>query len=296
MTRIRLSARLLIAALVVTASASLPSVASADPPAPCVEWGAGGFCVEWEVPVPGTPGQPGTPGDGGGNTPVCYWRNTIDLTNQGVDFYVDFGIPIPPVGVEIQWQEWYCSDGSSADDYRWVIVDEPPTPGELAGVARGRLAGLMPAPAVDSSPPAGVASIVGLPVFVAVSNWTGLLTDSECAGGLCVTVTATPSLEFDPGEPDAPTKACAGAGSRFDPARPVDEQIAAPDACAWPYTLRTGVEGRPVVWAGSVAVSWSISWTATSGASGSLPAVTRSAPVPRAVAEVQTVVVGGVTP
>lgn len=44
-------------------------------------------------------------------------------------------------------------------------------------------------------------------------------------------------------------------------------------------------------WPGSVRVTWTISWSASTGVSGSLPSVTRATALPRAVEEVQAVVV-----
>jgi hypothetical protein len=133
---------------------------------------------------------------------------------------------------------------------------------------------------------------VGYPSFVSVTNWTGVVTDRECdpTGLLCVTVTATPSLRFSPGEPDAPVVECAGPGTRFDPAGDPFEQVASGEACAHPYRLRTGVSGRPAEWPGEVTVVWALAWSSTSGASGSLEPVEKSAAVPRTVNEVQTVV------
>jgi hypothetical protein len=43
-------------------------------------------------------------------------------------------------------------------------------------------------------------------------------------------------------------------------------------------------------------VTWSISWSASSGESASMPSVTRTTSLPRAVEEVQAPVVGGEVP
>jgi len=260
-------------------------------PGECVETDPYGFCIEWDA---GSPGTPERPGFGGGTAPECYWVSIDEDLAEDPTIWVDFGLEYPPEGVEIAWQSWECSDGRTTFDFRWVVA---PTPGNLATIARGRLVGTLPQPVVDSSPAAGVPSIVGVPVFVAVSNWTGTVTEDECAGGLCVTVTATPALTFSPGEPGAANVACVGSGSRFSPdAGSAEAQASGPGACAHSYRLRTGATGRPGSWQGDVSVTWSIAWTATSGASGSLPPITRSTSVPRAVSEVQTVIRGGVTP
>ena len=273
---------------------AFPSALSAQAaePGECIRRDPQGYCLEWDVTTPGTPGTPG--GSGGGPAPECYWVTIDDELPEDPTIFVDFGLEEPPEGVPILWQSWECSDGRATFNFRWVIA---PTPGALAETVRGRLIGQLPQPVVESSPPAGTASIIGVPVFVTVVNWTGVVTQTECAGGLCVTVTATPQLTFRPGEPGAPTVQCAGAGTRFGPGAGTPEaQASSPGACTWTYTTRTGANGRPSAWPGQASVSWSISWTATTGASGSLAAVTRSTDVPRPVAEVQTVIEGGATP
>lgn len=289
------AARSALAAAFIAASVlGAASAVGASEPGQCVEYSPLGYCVEWDVPTPGNPG-----GGGGGDGPrsdevVCYWVTIPDDLSEDPTIWFDFGLTPPPEGVTVVWQSWECSDGSATFNFRWII---PATPANLAASVRGRLLGVLPQPFVDSSPPVGTAAIVGVPVFVDVTNWTGVLTEAECAGGMCVTVTATPSLTFIPGETGSSSVACAGSGTRYDPEGDSPEvQASADGACAYKYRLRTGVEGRPSAWPGAVSVTWTISWTASTGASGSLPAVTRSTALPRAVEEVQAVVVGGETP
>ena len=287
-------ARLIAAAGVLSATLATTTPASADSPGQCIEYSALGYCVEWDTAIPGGPGQAG----GGrirGPSPevVCYWVTISPLGNDPT-IYRDFGLDIPPEGVEIVWQEYECSDGSTQFNFRWVI---PATPANLASIARGRLVRQLPQPTLGASPPIGAASIVGVPVFVVVTNWTGSISEQECAGGLCVTVTATPSMAFAPGESGTELMQCAGPGARYVPGGPpIADQAGAPDACTHVYTRRTGVSGRPEAWAGSVSVTWTIGWSASSGATGSLPSVTRSTSLPRPVEEVQTVIAGGQTP
>ena len=283
-----------VAVIAAASVVGLPTALSAQAaePGECIRRDPQGYCLEWDVTTPGTPGTPG--GSGGGPAPECYWVTIDDELPEDPTIFVDFGLEEPPEGVPILWQSWECSDGRATFNFRWVIA---PTPGALAETVRGRLIGQLPQPVVESSPPAGTASIIGVPVFVTVVNWTGVVTQTECAGGLCVTVTATPRLTFRPGEPGAPTVQCSGSGTRFAPdAGTPEAQASSPGACTWTYTTRTGANGRPSAWPGQASVSWSISWTATTGASGSLAAVTRSTDVPRPVAEVQTVIEGGATP
>jgi hypothetical protein len=184
----------------------------------------------------------------------------------------------------------------------WVEPGQPPpgpaqtvSPTQLAQQVRVRLEGNLPKPTVSSSPAPGIAALIGFPSFVAVDNWQDRATDSQCdpiVGALCVRVVATPRLEWTPGEPGAPTVACAGPGTRFDPGgAPPADQAAAPGACAYAYRARTGVAGRPDAWPGEVSVRWELQWTTNgTGSGGSLPDVVKTAAVPRSVDEVQTVV------
>lgn len=285
-------ARATTALLVVAGVLHIAGPARASDPGQCVNYSPLGYCIDWDVP---TPGGPPTGGGGRESTDevVCYWVTIPDDLSWDPTIWFDFDLTPPPEGVTVVWQSWECSDGSATFAFRWVM---PATPANLAALARGQVVGMMPQPSINSSPPVGTASIVEVPVFVEVTNWTGVITDSACAGGLCVTVTATPQLTFTPAETGSPPITCAGSGTRYDPdGAPIDEQASAEGACAYAYLLRTGVEGRPTEWQGSVSVTWTISWTASTGASGSLPAVTRTTSLPRAVREVQTVVVRGET-
>lgn len=164
----------------------------------------------------------------------------------------------------------------------------PPSPELIADYLYVLVEGNLPQPQVHSNPEPGVASIIHVPVFVEVTNWVPTYTDSACDRGLCVTVTATPHLTFDPGEEGSSPVTCRGPGDRYDPRRDLDDQTEG--ACAYSYRKRTGIPGRPKEWPGAAIVTWTLTWTAgTAGniASGVLPDIVLSAPVPKAVVEVQ---------
>jgi hypothetical protein len=283
----------LTVALIAAAVVGAASPAGATEAGQCAEYSPLGYCVAWDVPTPGNPGG----GRGGGqptDAVTCYWVTIPGDPAQDPTIWVDFNLSPPPAAVTVVWQSWECSDGSGTLNIRWVILA---TPANLAASVRGRLLGVLPQPSLDSSPPVGTAAIVGVPVFVDVTNWTGVVTQAACAGGMCVTVTATPRLTFIPGETRSSSVGCSGSGTRYDPqGGSAEAQASKEGACAYKYRLRTGVQGRPSAWPGSVSVTWTIAWTASTGASGSLPAVTRATLLPRAVNEVQAVVVGGETP
>ena len=142
--------------------------------------------------------------------------------------------------------------------------------------------------------PLGVPSVVEVPVFVTVTNWQPTISVSDSVTGIPVTVTATPQLLFEPAEPGSGAKACTGPGRRYEPGGgDLWDQAAASGACTHVYRQRTGADGRPSEWPGVVTVRWSITWSAADGSGGSFPDVDRATAVPRAVEEVQTVVVSG---
>ena len=106
-----------------------------------------------------------------------------------------------------------------------------------------------------------------------------------------MTMTASPSLVFKPGEPGADEVRCTGSGTRYDPnGPPAAQQASAPGACAWAYRERSGTGTRPAEWSSEVTVTWAVRWEASNGDTGTFPALSFTATVPRLVNEVQTVV------
>ena len=87
---------------------------------------------------------------------------------------------------------------------------------------------------------------------------------------------------------------CDPPGSRYVPGgAPLADQ--AVGACAHTYLQRTGVEGRPSAWPGSVSVTWDVTWARGGGAIGSFGPLVFTTPFARAVEEVSAVVVDGST-
>lgn len=258
-------------------------------------------------------GQPGTPGDPDpvglpqqpnrpDDAPPCGW---VTVPTGVVPLHSTRPVHLtngrPPEGVEVIWQGW-CYDAPdfpAADfrgPFRWLPVGDPVlvTPADVAAGIYESMQGRMPDPAVVSSPPAGADAVVGVPVFVTVTNWQPEIVERGTLLGDTVTVTATAQLMLNSGESGAAASTCAGPGSRYDPALgDIWVQAAAPGACTLTYERRTGVSGRPEQWASTVTVRWSITWSASSGESDVFPAVDRTVPLPRSVDEVQAIVIGG---
>jgi hypothetical protein len=294
-----------VVAVAVLAAGTVPSsgpVAAA--PQDCVKRDGLGNCVtQLPVPIPGTPAsqtpEPDRPGRGGGPTgPVspCLWVTVADPPASSQAAYPD----APPDAI---WQVFSCGGiqgENSGMGFRWLPPGggppAPPTPppaNAVAALVYARVEASMVAPALASDPAPGVASVVNTPVFVEVTNWQPeIVAGPECVLGVCITMTATPTLSFDPGD-GSPATTCDPPGSRYVPGGPpMAEQ--AQGACAHTYLLRTGAEDRPGEWPGEVTVTWQVSWTSNvPGAGGTYDPLVFSTALPRAVDEVRTVVVDG---
>ena len=247
-------------------------------------------------------GHPGNSGGGGGTShgPVCVWQaptaQQVEATvrNSGSGGQIVREQAADP-GIEI-----LVCDGVY-DGRTWRNRPRPVSPQELAARAYVRLQRNLPAPAVHTTPGDGVASIATIPVFVWIDpdQWHPLtFTETDPNGsGLAVTATATPTtMAYTPGD-GSPTLACTGPGLPYTDGDPLT-QAAAPGRCTHAYTLvtrnvdHTGVPGRPDGWPARVSVTWTVSWHATDGATGTLNPVTKATAFARPVTEVQALVTG----
>ena len=301
--RLRLPAAVLLvlATMLVDGGASEAAPPQAEPPGGEQCPPAADYCVG-----AGGPGQPGGSGSGsggrgggggggGGAGPACTWTPEVTIPGDGpaAGLPSDPGDRPSPEAVLL----WEVCDGVITGRLRWWTPGEPlpvrMTARALGLAAHARLAGTLPTPNVTASPAEGVPALVGFPSFVTVDNWQEQVTARQCDPNFpefCVAVVAVPSLSWDAGEPGVEAEVCEGPGVPFDPAGPDPEvQAEAPGACAHTYLTRTGVDGRPHRWEGTVTVVWTLTYTSPEG-SGSLPSVTKSTALPRAVDEVQTVV------
>jgi hypothetical protein len=308
--RHRLIVALALAVLTGTAVALLPApapVAAADGcPGPVDH---NGNCqVQNNLPVPPVtapqPDPPPTPPDTSGNSDNdppddpydCVWHRYPDQ-----EFWRGVFPEAPP---NSEFGEYHCSLdgvpllGPYVPQFITPITgfgtapgpEPPPSPAEVAAAAEVSVRALLLKPTVAVSPPAPVASTIGLPTFVSVPNWQGELTPPDhCLRGVCVSLRAEPALTFDPGEPGARSIACEDGGTVFDRHGADPDVQAAPPACAYTYTRRTGVAGRPAAWAAEVAVTWTVHWSA-GGVDGTLDPITLSTTFDRTVRESVSVV------
>lgn len=122
----------------------------------------------------------------------------------------------------------------------------------------------IPLPNIATTPPRGGTQLVGLPVWFWSTNHqptsaTASITD------LSATITAIPGpLVIDMG--DGTTLVCPTGGTPYKPALPSSSQSS---DCSAPYD-------RHATYTVTASVTWALTWTATNGQSGTLPAATRT--------------------
>jgi hypothetical protein len=287
----------LLAATTVTAGLA-PAAFAGDvkkcPPGSTASWCLGGTTGGGGTGG-GTGGQPGTPGPPT-KPPPCGWEavpaSVVLPWLKSTSGAVEDGPP--PPGADVTWQAWCYREASGGGTYggpfRWVLVATPQT--VAAGLAQ-QIRGTVPEPEVRTDPPAGTAAVVGVPVFVDITNWQGTIVRHGTLVGIGVTVVATPSVIVDAGDGTNP-HTCDGPGRLYDPAAgDLWAQADAAGACTLTYAKRTGVSGRPGTWASTATVRWTITWSSTDGDGGIFPDVDRTITLPRQVHEVQTIVTSG---
>jgi hypothetical protein len=161
-----------------------------------------------------------------------------------------------------------------------VIIYQPPVfdpavvAAELAERAEAQV--VLPAPAVSSNPPGGLA-VINVPVWLWVGDWA-TQSASASAAGVTATVSAAPTqVVWDMGDGHSTT--CAGPGVPYDPERSDLEQHT---SCSYNYWQTAGEFTVTAV------ESWHVTYTATNGQSGDLGVLTRTATMPEHVHQLVT--------
>jgi hypothetical protein len=295
-----LLARALVAAVAVCAwltSIALPALADGHGHPPVTVGGDyHSGTVTTVVVAPGNDRRPRNDGSrsitSSSSVVTCRWIENSAYVEDTYLNLLDWG---KPGG---HWYDIKCSDDAV---YRSIYVppaanNVPPAvvvAGTLAQQAVNRLQ--LPIPALHVNP-SGQA-LVGLPewFWVDARQWKPLRQRTQ-AGPVWARVTATPvSTSWDPGE-GSPAVSCPGPGTPYDPARPASAQRS---DCTFTYTRssagqpQTGPHPNDRYFTATVTMTWSVSWVGAGGLSGTLPAITRSASFPIAVAEREAVVTAG---
>ena len=271
-------------------------------------------------PPPGTPGDcvvvvigggddPGTGdggSDGGGSSGEQVCKDT--LVGKEVPCYLDgYGWwspncyyqlmnPQPPKGDPL-WDghddgavyETYCPDNDNNIGTQWLL--NPPAgfgggvdPGALAAEAAKNLP--IRGATIGSAPPSGDKVLVGVPVWLwtakSATTW-GPSTATATAGGISATAIANATkIVWSMGDGSSVT--CTSPGT---PYKSSYGGTASPD-CGYVYTtVSTGKSGGKFTI--TATTYWDITWTATTGASGTLPLQTRTSQTTARVGELQVV-------
>lgn len=152
----------------------------------------------------------------------------------------------------------------------------PPSGADAAALAAASLT--VGVPDVATSPPAAGIQLVGVPTWFWVDDATPVGASASLPG-VSATVTATPgTLHLDLG--DGTTIACPGRGNPYDPGRSSKGQET---DCSHTYDRHGDLTVQATL-------DWAVTWTATTGESGTLPTISRSTTLPLHVEEAQAVV------
>lgn len=228
--------------------------------------------------VVSTPGTPGTPGGGGGgftsdNGYSCTW---YPIGDDGRPIELQPYDPPPPDGT----YAWLRCSGPEA-------VDAPRTRasgGTAAAIAVEDLP--LPNPDVATNPDAGNDQLVGVPTWLWVKNWQPLSVTAAVPGTTAELVATPRSMRYEMGDGEAPL-VCPGAGTAYDSSLSADDQSS---DCTYTYE-RSSARQPGNTYTVTATVTWGLSWTSTTGQSGTLPDLERSSTFSLRVAEAQALVV-----
>ena len=229
--------------------------------------------------------SPGSSGGGsehrGGGIVKCYYQDA-SLSSGGSPEVIS-----PEPG-----KRYYlvCFDAASKLVYAAFVNYDPATaavdPATLARQAWSELPLVFPA--AQTSPETGRPQYVGLATWLWVDpgSWRPLTATAQVPG-LSATVTATPSrVEWDMG--DGRVETC-GAGTPYDNSRAARDQST---NCSHTFTdaSSTRSDGR---FHATATMWWTVTWVASDGSSGTLPAAFRSTRFDLVVDEIQALRQGG---
>jgi hypothetical protein len=180
--------------------------------------------------------------------------------------------------VEGEWYYQTChylDTGELASSRYWQYTPgQPATPGpdlaELARQAYDEIPLAFPVP--HTSPAIDIRQLTGLPTWLWVdpATWQAQRASATLAG-FTVEVTATPDrIVWDLGDRTAPVT-CSGPGTAFDPARGDDQRT----DCSHVYQFVSTNEPSGAYRAAATMV-WSVTWAASTGATGSLGETSRT--------------------
>lgn len=176
---------------------------------------------------------------------------------------------------ELKAAESWTSCGLVSDPeerVQWLNNPSSPAAGLLVAFAEEQLE--LELPSVATSPVRGGLQLVGVPVWFWVDNFEATSTTAEVPG-LAATLTASPAqTKFaitGPGGGGSggtdDTVVCDGAGTKWEPGSGGDPWAGSDCSYAFDWSGTFTVEAT---------VDWELTWSATNGQTGTLPAVSRT--------------------
>jgi len=232
-----------------------------------------------KVAASGGPGGTGPAASGR----TCTW--TVTQVNTPEPFRSIWAKVPPPPGETPgsgQWARWDCSDGTAG--ISWLPNSRPAVAPEVLAQQASRHLPL-PQPQIGVNPVAGRDQFVNLPTWLwtAPTTW-GTRSATASVPGLEATATATPiSVTWTMG--DGGQVVCRGPGTPYSPRFPA--RSASPD-CGYIYH-HSSARTASSVYTVTATTTWRVTWTSSSGATGSLPPITRSSQISVRVAEAQAI-------
>ena len=220
------------------------------------------------------------PGSGGASPSDCNWVRMDASTNSVI--YDENGQRInSPTG---RWLQKVCDGSPVAVGGVFAVPEQPTDPRRVAREARQSVS--IPEPVLATSPAIDRRLYVQMPTWLWLDpSWWKAYSATASTGGVSATVVARPVRTiWSMG--DGRQTVCGGPGVAWR--RGLPESAA---TCAYTYTRSSdGQQGGTFTL--GVTVEFAISWTATTGAAGTLPPITRTASRQVTVGEIQAVETG----
>ncbi len=218
------------------------------------------------------------PGAGRAGTWTCHYYATM-AEAQPTNLEIDVSATIVPKPGQVVGLECWDDAGNLVHTAIFVYDPADPVPGidDPAQAAANALRVLpLPAPTIRLSPPVGSVQLVGVATWLWIADPWVPRHASATLEGVTSTVTATPvSVRWHLS--DGTSTTCDGPGTAYDPGRGPDEQHS---DCTELFET-AGSYGL------TATVTYVTSWVATTGDTGVLPPVTRTAAVAIVVDEAQ---------
>jgi len=248
--------------------------------------------------------QPGVPGTGGSTTQAAATTNTTPPPCPWAPFATS-APPPPGTNPDGAWYVNTCDTLTAAQaatatgpDVTWVPYGQtptitPPDPAILATQAANQLPLPPPTPAFAPA----TTGYVNFPEWLWINPtiWhpiTLTVSASNAAGTTTITLTATPTdVIWNMGDAPTPPTICDNPGVAYNPTLPAKKQTS---PCTHTYTTSSFGQPSPTsntnndAYPITVTLQWHITWTGTTGASGTIPDINTTTHTTLRVEQIET--------